>query len=196
MRVLKPEVDKIGLKYPKKEDALKKQQEVMSLYKRAGASPLGGCLPMLLQFPILIAMFQFFPSSIELRQESFLWAEDLSSYDSILQLPFNIPLYGDHISLFTILMAAALFVTSKMSYAQMGDANPQMPGMKFMMLYMMPIMMIVWFNNYSAGLSYYYFLSNMVTIGQTWLIRRSVDEEALLAKLRENVKKAPAKKKK
>ncbi len=196
MRVLKPEVDKIGLKYPKKEDALKKQQEVMSLYKRAGASPLGGCLPMLLQFPILIAMFQFFPSSIELRQESFLWAEDLSSYDSILQLPFNIPLYGDHISLFTILMAAALFVTSKMSYAQMGDANPQMPGMKFMMLYMMPIMMIVWFNNYSAGLSYYYFLSNMVTIGQTWLIRRSVDEEALLAKLRENVKKAPAKKSK
>ena len=151
---------------------------------------------MLLQFPILIAMFQFFPSSIELRQESFLWAEDLSSYDSILQLPFNIPLYGDHISLFTILMAAALFVTSKMSYAQMGDANPQMPGMKFMMLYMMPIMMIVWFNNYSAGLSYYYFLSNMVTIGQTWLIRRSVDEEALLAKLRENVKKAPAKKSK
>ena len=151
---------------------------------------------MLLQFPILIAMFQFFPSSIELRQESFLWATDLSSYDSILQLPFTIPMYGDHVSLFTILMAAALFVTSKLSYAQMGDANPQMPGMKFMMLYMMPIMMIVWFNNYSAGLSYYYFLSNMVTIGQTWLIRRSVDEEALLAKLRENVKKAPAKKSK
>jgi len=196
MRVLKPEVDKIGLKYPKKEDAMKKQQEVMSLYKRAGASPLGGCLPMLLQFPILIAMFQFFPSSIELRQESFLWATDLSSYDSILQLPFTIPMYGDHISLFTLLMAAALFVTSKMSYAQMGDTTTQMPGMKFMMLYMMPLMMIVWFNNYSAGLSYYYFLSNMVTLGQTLIIRRFVDEEALLAKLRENVKKTPAKKSK
>ncbi|SDC66780.1 membrane protein insertase YidC [Williamwhitmania taraxaci] len=196
MRVLKPEVDKIGLKYPKKEDAMKKQQEVMSLYKRAGASPLGGCLPMLLQFPILIAMFQFFPSSIELRQESFLWATDLSSYDSILQLPFTIPMYGDHISLFTLLMAVALFFTSRISYAQMGDTSTQMPGMKFMMLYMMPIMMIVWFNNYSAGLSYYYFLSNMVTLGQTLIIRRFVDEEALLAKLRENVKKAPAKKSK
>lgn len=195
MRVLKPEVDKINQKYPKKEDALKKQQEVMALYKKAGASPLGGCLPMVLQFPILFAMFRFFPASIELRQQSFLWADDLSSYDSILHLPFNIPLYGDHVSLFTLLMAGALFVTSRMSYTQMGDTNAQMPGMKFMMLYLMPIMMIGWFNNYSAGLSYYYFLSNMVTLGQTYFIRRFVDDEALLAKLRENSKRVVKKSK-
>lgn len=195
MRVLKPEVDKINQKYPKKEDALKKQQEVMGLYKKAGASPLGGCLPMVLQFPILFAMFRFFPASIELRQQSFLWADDLSSYDSVLHLPFNIPLYGDHVSLFTLLMAAALFVTSRMSYTQMGDTNAQMPGMKFMMLYLMPIMMIAWFNNYSAGLSYYYFLSNMATLAQTYFIRRFVDDEALLAKLRENSKRVVKKSK-
>ena len=195
MRVLKPEVDKINQKYPKKDEALKKQQEVMALYKKAGASPLGGCLPMVLQFPILFAMFRFFPASIELRQQSFLWADDLSSYDSIYHLPFNIPLYGDHVSLFTLLMAGALFVTSRMSYTQMGDSNAQMPGMKFMMLYLMPIMMIGWFNNYSAGLSYYYFLSNMVTLGQTYFIRRFVDDEALLAKLRENSKKVVTKSK-
>ena len=195
MRVLKPQIDELSAKFTKKEDAMKKQQATMALYKKAGVNPLGGCLPMLIQFPILIAMFRFFPASFELRQESFLWADDLSSYDSILNLPFNIPMYGDHISLFTLLMAVAMFITSKSSTSQMGDTSAQMPGMKFMMLYMMPLMMVVWFNNYSAGLSYYYFLSNLITIGQTYLIRLTVDDEAILAKLKENAKK-PVKKSK
>lgn len=195
MRVLKPQVDEINAKYPKKEDALKKQQAVMALYKKVGVNPMGGCIPILIQFPILIAMFRFFPASFELRQQSFLWADDLSSYDSILQLPFTIPWYGDHVSLFTLLMAVSLFITSKMNTDQMGDANAQMPGMKFMMTWMMPIMMLLWFNNYSAGLSYYYFLSNVITLGQTVLIRRFVDDKALLAKLHENAKKPVTKSK-
>ncbi len=195
MRVLKPQVDEVNAKFPKKEDAMKKQQAVMALYRKVGVNPMGGCIPILIQFPILIAMFRFFPASIELRQQSFLWADDLSSFDSILNLPFTIPMYGAHVSLFTLLMAAALFVTSKMNADQMGDTNAQMPGMKFMMTYLMPIMMIVWFNNYSSGLSYYYFLSNLFTIGQTYLIRRFVDDEAILAKLHENAKK-PVKKSK
>jgi len=189
MRVLKPQVDEINAKYPKKEDALKKQQAIMGLYKKVGVNPMGGCIPILIQFPILIAMFRFFPASIELRQEAFLWADDLSSYDSILSLPFEIPWYGDHVSLFTLLMAGALFITSKMNTDQMGDTSAQMPGMKFMMTYMMPIMMVVWFNSYSSGLSYYYFLSNMFTLGQTYLIRRFVDDKEILAKLHENAKK-------
>jgi YidC/Oxa1 family membrane protein insertase len=195
MRVLKPQIDIINEKYPKKEDAMKKQQTVMALYKKVGVSPLGGCLPMLIQFPFLIAMFRFFPASFELRQKSFLWAEDLSTFDSIIDLPFNIPYYGDHVSLFTILMAVALFITSKMSAGQMGDTNAQMPGMKFMMLYMMPVMLLFFFNNYSAGLSYYYFLSNVITLGQTLLIRRTVDDESLLKKLNENAKKPQTKSK-
>ncbi len=194
MRVLKPQIDEIGKKYPKKEDAMKKQQAVMGLYKKVGVSPLGGCLPMLIQFPILIAMFRFFPASFELRQESFLWAEDLSTYDSILDLPFTIPYYGDHVSLFTLLMAGALFLTSKTSTAQM-DTNAQMPGMKYMMLYMMPLMLLFFFNSYSAGLSYYYFLSNIITFGQTMLIRKTVDDEAILKKLTENAKKPQTKSK-
>jgi len=189
MRVLKPQVDEINAKYPKKEDALKKQQAIMGLYKKVGVNPMGGCIPILIQFPILIAMFRFFPASIELRQEAFLWADDLSSYDSILSLPFEIPWYGAHVSLFTLLMAGALFITSKMNTDQMGDPSAQMPGMKFMMTYMMPIMMVVWFNSYSSGLSYYYFLSNMFTLGQTYLIRRFVDDKEILAKLHENAKK-------
>ncbi|MHC1704930.1 MAG: membrane protein insertase YidC [Tenuifilaceae bacterium] len=195
MRVLKPQVDEVNAKYPKKEDAIKKQQSIMALYKKVGVNPMGGCIPILIQFPILIAMFRFFPASFELRQQSFLWADDLSSFDSILNLPFTIPMYGAHISLFTLLMAAALFVTSKMNADQMGDTNAQLPGMKFMMIYVMPLMMIVWFNSYSSGLSYYYFLSNMFTLGQTLLIRRFVDDEAILAKLHENAKK-PVKKSK
>ncbi|HPF93248.1 MAG TPA: membrane protein insertase YidC [Tenuifilaceae bacterium] len=195
MRVLKPQIDEINKKYPKKEDAMKKQQTVMALYKKVGVSPMGGCLPMLIQFPFLIAMFRFFPASFELRQKSFLWAEDLSTYDSIIDLPFNIPFYGDHISLYTLLMAVALFFTSRMSSGQMADTNAQMPGMKFMMLYMMPIMLLVWFNNYSAGLSYYYFLSNVITLGQTLIIRKTVDDETILKKLNENAKK-PQKKSK
>lgn len=193
MRVLKPQVDEINAKYPKKEDAIKKQQSVMALYRKVGVNPMGGCIPMLIQFPILIAMFRFFPVSFELRQQSFLWADDLSSFDSILNLPFDIPMYGAHISLFTLLMAVSLFITSKMNADQMGDTNAQLPGMKFMMIYLMPIMMVVWFNNYSSGLSYYYFLANLITLGQTLLIRRFVDDEAILAKLHENAKK-PVKK--
>ncbi|QKG79702.1 membrane protein insertase YidC [Tenuifilum thalassicum] len=195
MRVLKPQIDEINAKYPKKEDAMKKQQAVMALYKKVGVNPMGGCIPVLIQFPILIAMFRFFPASFELRQQSFLWADDLSSFDSILNLPFSIPWYGDHVSLFTLLMAVAMFVTSKMNADQMGDSNAQMPGMKFMMTWMMPIMLLLWFNNYSAGLSYYYFLSNLITIGQTFMIRRFVDDKALLAKLHENAKKPVTKSK-
>ena len=195
MRVLKPQVDEINAKYPNKADAVKKQQTVMALYRKVGVNPLGGCIPILIQFPFLIAMFRFFPASFELRQQSFLWADDLSSFDAIINLPFTIPMYGAHVSLFTLLMAGALFVTSKMNADQMGDTNAQLPGMKFMMIYLMPIMMVVWFNNYAAGLSYYYFLANMFTLGQTLLIRRFVDDEAILAKLHENAKK-PVKKSK
>ncbi|MBO4244019.1 MAG: membrane protein insertase YidC [Bacteroidales bacterium] len=182
MRALKPMVEEIGKKYPKPEQAMQKQQATMDLYKRAGASPLGGCLPMLLQMPILIAMFRFFPASIELRQQSFLWASDLSSYDSILDLPFSIPWYGDHISLFTLLMAAGIIIQQKMNSGQM-DTGQTMPGMK-LMLYLMPAMMILWFNDYSAGLSYYYFLSNVISIIQIYFIRRHIDEKALFEKLK------------
>jgi YidC/Oxa1 family membrane protein insertase len=195
MRVLKPEIDEINKKFPKKEDAMKKQQATMAMYKKVGVNPMGGCLPMLVQMPILFAMFRFFPSSIELRQQAFLWADDLSSYDSILDLPFTIPQYGAHVSLFTILMAVALVFSSRLNTGQMGDTNQQMPGMKFMMTYMMPVMMLFFFNKYAAGLSYYYFLSNVMTLGQTVFIRRFVDDEAILRKLHENKKKVVKKSK-
>ncbi len=195
MKVLKPEVDKIAAKYPKKEDALKKQQETMALYKRTGVSMMGGCIPMLLQLPILIAMYRFFPASIELRQQGFLWADDLSSYDAIVNLPFTIPFYGSHISLFTLLMAVTMFITTKTSMSQQ-PSNQQMPGMKFMMLYFMPIFLLCIFNNLSSGLSYYYFLSNLITIIQTWIIRKYVvNEESLLAKMNERAQQ-PVKKSK
>lgn len=183
MRVLKPEIDKINEKYPRKEDAMKKQQEVMALYNKTGVSMFGGCLPMLLQFPILFAMFRFFPASFELRQEGFLWADDLSTYDSILQLPFNIPLYGDHVSLFAILMAVSMYFYSKMNMDQMPSSN-EMAGMRTMQLYFMPIFLLVLCNNFSSGLSYYYMLSNLFTIVQTWVIRKYfVDEKKLYAQL-------------
>jgi len=193
MRVLKPQIDEINKKIPK-EKAMERQQAVMALYRKAGVNPMGGCLPMLFQFPILLAMFYFFPSSIELRQQSFLWAHDLSSYDSILELPFTIPFYGDHVSLFTLLMAISMIFSTKMNSSQMQGSSEQMPGMK-MMMYLMPVMMLLWFNQYSAGLSYYYFLSNIITIGQTVIIRRYVDDEEVLKKLNEN-KKKPKKKSK
>ena len=197
MRVLKPEIDKINAKYPKKEDALKKQQETMALYKKTGVSMFGGCLPMLLQFPILFAMFRFFPASFELRQQSFLWAEDLSTYDSVLNLPFSIPLYGDHVSLFALLMALSMFFYSKITMNQM-PSNDGMPGMKFMQLYFMPLFLLVLCNNFSSGLSYYYMLSNLITIIQTWVIRKYfVDEKALYAKLQAKAATSkPAKKSK
>ncbi len=193
MRVLKPEIDKINAKYPKSEDAMKKQQETMALYSKTGVNMFGGCLPMLLQFPILFAMFRFFPASFELRQEGFLWVKDLSTYDSILNLPFTIPLYGDHVSLFALLMAISMFFYSRMNMDQM-SAGPQMAGMKFMSLYFMPVFLMFLGNNFSSGLSYYYMLSNLITMGQTWIIRRYfVDEEKIYAKLKE---KAAAPKKK
>ena len=175
MQVLKPEINKLNEKYPNKEDAMKKQQAMMNLYQKAGVSPMGGCIPMLLQMPILFAMFRFFPSSIELRQQSFLWADDLSSYDSIIEFSNGIPLLGDHISLFALLMALSMFFYTKMSSAQMADGG--MPGMKFMSLYLMPIMMFFICNSLSSALSYYYLLSNLVTMLMTWYIRKYVVTE-------------------
>ena len=173
MQAVKPELDKINAKYPNEKDAMKKQQATMELYQKAGISPMGGCLPMLLQMPILFAMFRFFPASIELRQQKFLWADDLSAYDSIWDFGVNIPLLGDHLSLFALLMALTMFFYSKMTSAQMSD-DPNMAGMKFMSLYLMPIMMFFICNNLSAALSYYYLLSNLITMGVTWYIRKFV----------------------
>ncbi|MEN6619309.1 MAG: membrane protein insertase YidC [Rikenellaceae bacterium] len=196
MRVLKPEIDKISEKYPKQEDAMKKQQETMALYSKAGVSMFGGCLPMLIQFPILFAMFKFFPASFELRQKGFLWATDLSAYDSILTLPFNIPLYGDHVSLFTLLMAVSMYFYSKMNIDQVSTGESQMAGMKYMSLYFMPLFMLVLCNNFSAGLSYYYLLSNLITMVITWVIRKHfVDEDKLYAKLKEKAASNTPKKK-
>lgn len=190
MRVLKPQVDEINEKYPKKEDAMKKQQATMDLYKRAGANPLGGCLPMLVQLPILYAMFRFFPTSIELRGESFLWADDLSTYDSILDLPFTIPMYGDHVSLFTILMTVTTILSMRINN-QMTSASA-MPGMKTMM-YIMPVMFMLILNSFSAALTYYYFLANVITLGQNFIFKKFTDEDAILRKL--NARKAKPKQK-
>ncbi len=196
MRLLKPELDAIGAKYPNKDDAMKRQQASMELYSRAGVSPLSGCLPLLLQLPVLIAMFRFFPASIELRGEHFLWSTDLSSYDSILQLPFSIPFYGDHVSLFALLMGLSMFASSKINMANNPSASSQqMPGMTFMTLYLMPILLVVWFNNYSSGLSYYYLLTNLITIVQMMLFRHFVSDEKLHLRMKENAKK-PRKKSK
>ena len=183
MSALKPEMDKINEKYPKQEDAMKKQQATMELYQRAGVKPLGGCLPMLLQFPILWEMFRFFPASIELRQKSFLWADDLSAYDSIWDFGVNIPLFGDHLSLFALLMAVSMFLYSKMTSSQMSN-DPQMASMKFMSVWLMPIMMLFICNNLSSGLSYYYFISNLLTMLQTFIIKKwVVKPEKILAQV-------------
>ena len=190
MKVLKPEIDKITEKH-KEKDPMKSQQETMNLYRKAGVNPMGGCLPMLVQFPILIAMFRFFPASIELRQKSFLWADDLSSYDSIYDFGFNIPMYGDHISLFTLLMTISTLIYTHMN-SQM--TSTQMPGMKWMM-YLMPIMFLGFFNNYAAALSYYYLLANVFTFSQMYFMRRFVDENALLAQIEQNKKKPKTKSK-
>ena len=176
MQVIKPEMDKINAKYPNEKDAMKKQQATMDLYQKAGISPMGGCLPMLLQMPILFAMFRFFPASIELRQQKFLWADDLSAYDSIIDFGVNVPLLGDHLSLFALLMAVTMFFYSKMSSSQMSD-DPNMAGMKFMSVWLMPIMMFFICNNLSAALSYYYLLSNIITMIMTWYIRKYVVTE-------------------
>ena len=173
MQVLKPEIDQLNKKYPNEKDAMKKQQAMMDLYRKAGVSPMGVCLPMLLQMPILFAMFRFFPACIDLRQQKFLWADDLSSYDSIWDFGVNVPLLGDHLSLFALLMAVTMFFYSRMTSSQMSD-DPNMAGMKFMSLWLMPIMMFFICNNLSAALSYYYLLSNIITMGQTWYVRKFV----------------------
>ena len=188
MQALKPEMDKLNAKYPKQEDALKKQQATMDLYKRAGVNPMGGCLPMLLQLPILWAMFRFFPASIELRQQPFLWADDLSAYDTIPLLDFGtrIPLLGDHISLFALLMAVSMFLYSKITtQGQMSSNDPNTASMRFMSVWMMPIMMFFICNSLSAGLTYYYLLSNLITMLETWIIKKFfVRPEDVLAKLK------------
>lgn len=192
MRVLKPEVDEINEKFgPGPDKAMEKQQAIMALYRKVGVNPLGGCLPMILQFPILFAMFFFFPASIELRQESFLWAHDLSTYDSVLNLPFEIPFYGNHVSLFCLLMTVTTIFYSRLNQQTTASAQT-MPGMK-MMIYVMPIMLLFILNSYPAGLSFYYFLANVITIGQTYLIRLFVDENTIRLQLHAK-KKKPVKK--
>lgn len=187
MKALKPDIEEINKKFPKKEEAMKKQQATMDLYKKAGVNPMAGCLPMLLQFPILIAMFRFFPASIELRQEAFLWADDLSAYDSILELGFNIPFYGSHVSLFTLLMTVSTIIYTRINSKMMAGSS-QMPGMKTMM-YLMPIMFLGFFNSYSSALSYYYFLANMITFAQMALFNKFVNEEKIHAKIAAHKKK-------
>lgn len=187
MKVLSPEMAEINEKFGS--DPMKKQQETMALYRKAGVNPLGGCIPGLLQLPILIAMFRFFPSSIELRQQSFLWAHDLSTYDSILDLPFHIPAYGSHVSLFTLLMTVSTIIYTKMNMQMTAATNPQMKWM----MYLMPILFLGFFNNYSAGLSYYYFLSNVIGFGQQYLFKAFLDEDKIHAQIQEN-KKKPVKK--
>jgi YidC/Oxa1 family membrane protein insertase len=184
MRILKPEIEELNKKYPNKEDAMKKQMEMMTMYRESGASPLSGCVPMLIQMPVLFAVFRFFPSSFTLRQESFLWAEDLSSYDSIMDLGFNIPFYGDHISLFTLLMAGTTMIYTVLNSSNMQQpSQPGMPNMKVIM-YIFPIMMIFFFNNFSSGLSYYYFISTLISILTMVMIKNFfVDEEKLKAKM-------------
>ena len=177
-KVLKPFLDEINKKFPA-DKAMERQQATMELYKKAGINPMGGCLPMLIQFPILIAMFRFFPSSIELRQQAFLWADDLSTYDSILNLPFSIPFYGDHVSLFTLLMTIATIVSMKMSS---GQSDSSMPGMK-MMMYMMPVMFLFLLNNFSSALTYYYLLANLITIGQNYFFSKTIDEGEILRRV-------------
>ena len=195
MQVLKPEIDQLNKKYPNEKDAMKKQQAMMDLYRKAGISPMGGCLPMLLQMPILFAMFRFFPACIDLRQQKFLWADDLSAYDSIWDFGVNVPLLGDHLSLFALLMAVTMFFYSKMTSGQMSD-DPNMAGMKFMSVWLMPIMMFFICNNLSSALSYYYLLSNIFTMVLTWFIRKFVvTEDRVRAEMVANANKPKQKSK-
>lgn len=187
MRVLKPEIAELTEKY--KNDAMKKQQATMALYRQTGVNPLAGCIPMLIQMPILFALFRFFPATFDLRQKSFLWAEDLSTYDSVYDLGFNIPMYGDHISLFTLLMAISMiFYTRVNSQMTSGmDTGGAMAGQMKIMMYLMPIMMLFFFNSYASGLSLYYLIANCITIGQQFVIRKwIVDEDKLRAKIQAN----------
>ncbi len=188
MRVLKPKIDEINKKYPKQEDAMKKQQEIMGVYSQYGVSPMGGCLPMLIQFPIFIALFMFIPSAIELRQQSFLWADDLSTYDAIINFPFHIPFMGSHLSLFCLLMTVTNILNAKfMMQQQDTGANPQMAAMKWMQ-YLMPVMFLFILNDYPSGLNYYYFISTLISVVTTIILRRTTNEEKLLDQLEANKK--------
>lgn len=194
MKILRPEIEEINKKLPGKDNAMKRQQETMKLYSKAGASPMAGCLPALMQLPVFYALFMFFPSAFDLRQKGFLWADDLSSYDSIAELPFYIPFYGDHVALFPILAAIAIFIYMMMTTGQtmQMQQQPGMPNMKFIM-YLSPLFMLVFFNNFASGLSLYYFISNVITIGIMLVIKYFVlDEEKILAKIEEK-KKQPKK---
>jgi YidC/Oxa1 family membrane protein insertase len=196
MKVIRPEINEINTKY--KDDAMKRQQETMKLYGKAGVSPMAGCIPALLQLPVFYALFMFFPSAFQLRQKDFLWADDLSSYDTVLELPFNIPIYGDHISLFPILASIAIFFYMKMTTGQQMSTMQQpkqegMPDMSKMMKYMMyfsPLMLLFFFNNYASGLSLYYFISNLITIGIMLVIKKYIiDEDKIHAQVEANKKK-------
>ena len=187
MKVLKPEIAELAEKY--KDNAMKKQQETMKLNRKAGVNPMSGCVPAFIQMPIFYALFMFFPTSFALRQKSFLWADDLSSYDAIYNLPFSIPLYGDHISLFPILASIAIFFYMMMTTGQNMPQQPGMPNMKFIM-YLMPFFMLVFFNNYASGLSLYYFISNLITIGIMLVIKNFIiDNDKIHAQIQENKKK-------
>lgn len=187
MKVLKPEITELNEKF--KDNAMKKQQETMKLYNKAGVSPMSGCIPALLQMPIFYALFMFFPTSFAMRQKSFLWADDLSSYDAIAQLPFSIPFYGDHVSLFPILASVAIFFYMMMTTGQNMQTQPGMPNMKFI-LYLSPLMMLFFFNNYASGLSLYYFVSNLITIFIMLAIKKFIlDEDKIHAQIQENKKK-------
>ena len=187
MRVLRPQVEEINAKFSK-DQATEKQQAVMALYSKAGANPMSGCIPMLLQMPVLIALFRFFPNAIELRQQSFLWADDLSTYDAIVTFPFSIPLLGDHLSLFCILMTITNVIYTKFNMEMTNTGQDQMPGMKWMM-YLMPVIFLFVLNDFPSGLTYYYFISLLITILLTLGFRYFVDEEKVLAKLKENMAK-------
>ena len=196
MKVLRPEMEEINNRLPGKENAMKRQQETMAVQSKAGVSPLSGCIPALLQMPVFFALFRFFPSNIDLRQKGFLWAEDLSAYDSVFKLPFKIPMYGDHISLFPILASVAIFFYMKMSQSQQMNMQPQQEGMPDMqkmmkmMMYLSPVMMLIFFNMYASSLSLYYFVSNLLTIGIMLVIKHYIiDEDKIHAKIQENKKK-------
>ncbi|KAA6332153.1 Membrane protein insertase YidC [termite gut metagenome] len=192
MRVLKPQINAINDKYPKQEDAMKKQQETMALYSLYGVSPMGGCLPMLLQFPILMALFMFVPSAIELRHESFLWADDLSTYDALITFPFKIPFMGSHLSLFCLLMTVTNVLNTVFTMKQQETGQQQIPGMKWMM-YLMPIMFFFVLNDYPSGLNYYYFVSTLISVVTMIVLRKTTNEEKLLQQL--EAKKAKSNKK-
>jgi YidC/Oxa1 family membrane protein insertase len=187
MRVLKPEMDEINEKFGK-DDPMKKQQATMALYKKAGVNPAAGCIPLLLQIPILFSLIRLFPAAFELRQQPFLWAHDLSTYDSIWNFGFHIPWYGDHMSLFALLMTVSTLLYTWMNQQMLSPGSAQLPGMKWL-IYLMPVMFLGFLNSYSAALSYYYFLSNIITFGQMWLMRKYVDHDAIRAKIDENKKK-------